>query len=176
LGDAVDAEFEAFGEDANDRVRAVKLDEGLEALVKMWNGERFDYQGRRVTARNAHFLPRSLQTPRIPIWVAGRWPRKAPFRRAARWDGAFPLGLVRGSTLKPDELRKVSDFIKSQRTTAGRYDIIATSGADGHLESEDTLLAYAGVGATWWMRDLWRWCNSRQELMAQVRAGPPQKV
>ena len=74
--------------------------------------------------------------------------------------------------MKPDELRKVSDFIKSQRTIVERYDIVATSGADGHLENEDTLLAYADAGATWWMQDMRRWCNSRQELIAQVRRGP----
>jgi hypothetical protein len=74
--------------------------------------------------------------------------------------------------LKPDELRKVSDFIKSQRTIAERYDIVATSGADGHLDNEDTLLAYADAGATWWMQDMRRWCNSRRELMVQVRRGP----
>jgi len=172
LGDAVDVEFESFGEDTDNNIRAAKLDEGLETLVRMWSGERFNYQGRYVTARNVQFLPRSLQTPRIPIWVAGRWPKQAPFRRAARWDGAFPLGPARGSTLKPDELRKVSDFIQSQRTITERYDIVATSGADGHLENEDTLLAYADAGATWWMQDMRRWCNSRRELMAQVRRGP----
>ena len=176
LGDAVDLEFESFGEDADINRRAVKLDEGLETLVRLWSGERFNYQGRYVGARNVQFLPRSLQTPRIPIWVAGRWPKRAPFRRAARWDGAFPLGLQRGSTLKPDELRAVSDFINSQRTAAGPYDIVATSGADGHIENQDTLLAYADAGATWWMQDMRRWCNSRQELMAQVRRGPPQRL
>ena len=37
LGDAVDVEFESFGEDTDNNIRAAKLDEGLETLVRMWS-------------------------------------------------------------------------------------------------------------------------------------------
>ena len=30
---------------------------------------------------------------RIPIWVAARWPNRRPLRRAARYDGVFPIDL-----------------------------------------------------------------------------------
>jgi hypothetical protein len=39
----------------------------------------------------ARFLPKPVQTHRVPIWVADMLPSKAPFRRAAKWDGVFPL-------------------------------------------------------------------------------------
>jgi hypothetical protein len=43
------------------RARTV-LDDGLTRLTELWSGE---------------FEPRPVQTPRIPIWVAGRWPHPA---------------------------------------------------------------------------------------------------
>src|SRR5450755_566714 len=71
------------------RVRAEKLDEGLAILVGLWSGEVFSHHGRYYTVDETVFRPRPLQRPRIPIWVAGRWPARPPFRRAARWDGVF---------------------------------------------------------------------------------------
>jgi hypothetical protein len=60
------------------RERARRLDDGLNRLTEFWAGE---------------FEPRPVQTPRIPIWVAARWPHRRPVRRAARWDGIFPIEL-----------------------------------------------------------------------------------
>ena len=51
---------------------------GLERLLAYWGGE---------------FEPRPIQQPRIPIWVAARWPNRRPLRRAARFDGVFPIDL-----------------------------------------------------------------------------------
>ena len=34
-----------------------------------------------------------MQRPRLPVWVAARWPNRRPLRRAARWDGLFPIDL-----------------------------------------------------------------------------------
>jgi alkanesulfonate monooxygenase SsuD/methylene tetrahydromethanopterin reductase-like flavin-dependent oxidoreductase (luciferase family) len=172
LGDPADMEFTSFGENSEDRIRAAKLDEGLEILVGLWRGERFSYQGEYYAVENVQFLPRSLQSPRIPIWVAGRWPRRRPFLRAARWDGVFPLGLSRGSKLNPDELQNVIAFIRDHRPSTSSYDVIATSGAEGHVEDHQVLSAYAAAGATWWMKDMRRWRNSRDELRIQIRKRP----
>jgi len=59
---------------------------------------------------DVRFLPKPVQHPRIPIWVAALWPKRAPFRRAARWDGVFPLKMeatgVFGS-MTPDDVREL---------------------------------------------------------------------
>ena len=172
LGDPASVEFESFGESSVDQIRAAKLDEGLDMLVGLWRGEAFSYQGQHYTARNVQFLPRAFQSPRIPIWVAGRWPRQVPFLRAARWDGVFPLGLSSGSKLSPEEIGHVATFIRSHRTDTSPFDVVATSGADGRMADSDTLLAYGAAGATWWMQDMRRWCNSRSELLAEIRKSP----
>ena len=78
LGSDRTGELEAFGEVVPARERAQLLDQGLERLSEYWAGE---------------FEPTPVQTPRIPVWVAGRWKsRRRPLERAARWDGFFPIG------------------------------------------------------------------------------------
>ncbi len=52
------------------------LDDGLEKLAAYWDGD---------------FEPRPVQQPRIPVWIASRWPSRRPLKRAARWDGMFPI-------------------------------------------------------------------------------------
>ncbi len=75
LGSDTSGELEPFGEELDPRKRAVMLDEGLDRLSELWAGE---------------FEPLPVQQPRIPVWLAGRWPNRWPLRRAARWDGFFP--------------------------------------------------------------------------------------
>jgi alkanesulfonate monooxygenase SsuD/methylene tetrahydromethanopterin reductase-like flavin-dependent oxidoreductase (luciferase family) len=83
-------DFEAFGEEADPKVRGEKLDEGLEVLARLWTGNPVTFQGKHYQVKDVKFLPKPLQTPRIPIWVAGYWPNRRPFRRAAQWEGVLP--------------------------------------------------------------------------------------
>jgi len=173
LGDPVEEEFSCFNESSEKRILAEKLDEGLEILVHLWTGKRFSLEGKHYKIRDVQFLPPSLQQPRIPIWVAGRWPRRQPILRAARWDGVFPLGIKRGSKLNPEELRQVTQFIKNHRQSNSPYDVIATSGADGEIPSADRLIEYESAGVTWWMNDVRKERNSCSELRKTIERGPP---
>ena len=80
LGSERTGEFDParFGEAGDPRERARLLDEGLERLLAYWGGE---------------FEPPPLQQPRIPIWIAARYPNRRPLRRAARYDGLFPIDM-----------------------------------------------------------------------------------
>jgi alkanesulfonate monooxygenase SsuD/methylene tetrahydromethanopterin reductase-like flavin-dependent oxidoreductase (luciferase family) len=163
------------------------LDEGLEVLTGLWSGDPFQHEGTHYHIRRAQFLPRSVQTPRIPIRVAGFWPQKAPFRRAARWDGMFGLGqnLPLTEMMKPEDVRAMVGFVQEQRSLAGLadqpFEVVhggISSGTD--QESDRTLaLAYAEVGVTWWLEHLvpnrWgSWDEWPLEAMRQrVRQGPP---
>ena len=91
LGEPADSEYERFGEDGSLKTRAAKLDEGLDVLTGLWSGEPFSYHGEHFRVEGARFLPRPVQQPRIPIWVGGQWPNRPPWRRAARWDGVYPI-------------------------------------------------------------------------------------
>jgi alkanesulfonate monooxygenase SsuD/methylene tetrahydromethanopterin reductase-like flavin-dependent oxidoreductase (luciferase family) len=85
LGGFPQEEFAAFGETGDAKVRAAKLDEGLEVLTGLWSGARFSYRGTQYRVHDAHFTPSPVQQPRIPIWVAGTWPIKAPFLGRTGW-------------------------------------------------------------------------------------------
>lgn len=70
-------EFSAFpGEAADDRERALLLDDGIEILTRLWSGEQVTYEGRRLSVEDARFLPTPVQQPRIPIWAAAFWPAR----------------------------------------------------------------------------------------------------
>ena len=80
------------------------LDEGLAVLTGLWSGEPFSFSGAHFKINDTCFIPAPVQLPRIPIWVAGTWPKRPPFRRAARYDGVIPVtGDIR-SSLSPAQL------------------------------------------------------------------------
>ena len=49
-----------------------------------------------------------MQQPRIPVWVASRWPNRRPLRRAARFRRAFPIDLP-----GPDALAELAAEVPS---------------------------------------------------------------
>lgn len=147
LGFPADAEFELFGEYSEDRVRAARLDEGLEVLAGLWTEERYVHHGEHFEVGPVTFTPRPVQQPRPPVWIAGWWPNKAPYRRAARWDGVVPE-LVGGSQPGIDDVRAISDFITEQRGSIGGFDIVL----NGHdVLSRPDLDDFASAGVTWWL-------------------------
>ena len=65
------AEFEAFGEAADPRTRATRLDESLEMLEALWTGKPVSYWGNQLVVRDVMMLPTPVQKPRIPVWCGG---------------------------------------------------------------------------------------------------------
>ena len=193
VGGPADVEFEYFGEDPADRVRADKLDEALEIIDGLQREESFQHDGAYFHLEAMTFLPRSVQTPRVPVWVAGFWPNKRPLRRAARWDGVFPLKIPStmqetGPTgdevsevkfsdtwLSPTELREIMAYVQQYRTTAGPYDVVASGGTpvDEPAQAREMVAEFREVGATWWLG----WLDEQRGTFAQmrehIRKGPP---
>lgn len=177
LGDTADADYAFFGEDPNPRVRAEKFDEGLDILAGLWSGKAFGYQGKHYQIEKVTFQPTPLQKPRIPVWVGGFWPNKAPFRRAARWDGVLPLKKTGGFFLGPDDLHELLAFIRQHRTNGSSYDA-AIIGTRHGLEKKPALVTKAlseleQAGATWWLQSLFMERNSLERMGAAIREGPP---
>jgi alkanesulfonate monooxygenase SsuD/methylene tetrahydromethanopterin reductase-like flavin-dependent oxidoreductase (luciferase family) len=146
LGFPPDVEFGTFGEPEDDRVRAAMLDEGLAVLAGLWSGEEFAFAGEHYSVRPTTFLPTPVQRPRIPVWVAGWWPNKRPFRRAARWDGVVPE-LVGGGTPTPDDVAEMTAFVAANRARDGPFDVAV----NGYSSSRDGMEPYEAAGATWWL-------------------------
>ena len=130
LGGGPQAEFAAFGEDADARVRAERLDEGLAVLDGLWSGEPFSFEGEHHRVERRAVPPRSVQQPRIAVWVAGRWPNRRPFRRAARWDGVFPVfeGVGSGEMAAAGALAEAVGYTRAQRPEgSGPFDVALES-------------------------------------------------
>jgi alkanesulfonate monooxygenase SsuD/methylene tetrahydromethanopterin reductase-like flavin-dependent oxidoreductase (luciferase family) len=184
LGEPPDRDFGTFGEDENPKVRARKLDEGLAILDGLWTGQPFSFQGDYFTVRQTTFLPRPAQSPRIPIWVGGGWDKHAPMRRAARWDGYFPLKWRGMGTV--EEWGGIRDYLQQHRESAAAFDLVQggeTPGDDLSLAT-DIVGPYTQVGVTWWVEhiDPWRYGLGWDELLTQeavarmnerIRQGPP---
>ncbi len=173
LGYPPDAEFELLGEDPDDRVRAAKLDEGLEVLTRLWSGEVVDFEGEHFRVRDTQFLPAPLQRPRIPIWVAGVWPTRRPFRRAARWDGVFPHGYEDDGSLRPlrpEEFPAMLGYVTAQRETDGPFDVLASGVADG---DPAVVEPFDQAGATWWVESDEGAPGWQERMLERIRSGPP---
>lgn len=53
-------DFEAFGEDAEPKVRGDTLDEALTVLTGLWSGRRFNFHGQHFQVNNVWFLLRPV--------------------------------------------------------------------------------------------------------------------
>jgi alkanesulfonate monooxygenase SsuD/methylene tetrahydromethanopterin reductase-like flavin-dependent oxidoreductase (luciferase family) len=140
-------ELARFGEDPDPRRRAVLLDEGLEAIVGLWSGEPFDLDGVLVDVEDATFLPRPVQSPRVPIWVACEWPHRRPLARAARYDGVAPIKILRGEYrfMEPADVRAIVGEIATRRGSAEGFDVAVLTGPPPHASPAE----FADAGATW---------------------------
>jgi alkanesulfonate monooxygenase SsuD/methylene tetrahydromethanopterin reductase-like flavin-dependent oxidoreductase (luciferase family) len=173
-------EYEDFGEDPDARVRAARLDEGLAIIDALWSGQAVAHRGEHYSVSTEPFLPRPLQRPRIPVWIAGRWPARRPFRRAARWDGVFPTreGVGHDQTMTPAQLREIVEYTRSHRETEGAFDVVLEGQTAGNDPAVDLGLVegYAEAGLTWWIEKLGWFRGSVEQVRARIAAGPPARA
>ena len=182
LGAPVADEYGTFGEATDLRQLAAHLDEGLEALNLLWSGEPVTFRGEHVVVDDVAFLPTPVQRPRVPIWVAGIWPAKAPMRRAARWDGAVPILAEpdgsRSRSPDPAAVAEIREFLAASRAAAGRqsepFDLVirGTTPADP-AGATDLLAPLAAVGATWWEECAPDHLEQATPMFRRVDQGPP---
>jgi alkanesulfonate monooxygenase SsuD/methylene tetrahydromethanopterin reductase-like flavin-dependent oxidoreductase (luciferase family) len=168
-------EYSTYGESPDDKLHGAMLDEGLDVLMRLWSGERVSYTGQHYQLHDALFLPTPLQQPRIPIWIAGVWPFKKPFQRAARWDGVCPLKHPY-QLMQPDDIREMLASIRQFRMNNESFDVLASGNTSGTEQQKDLdlIMSYAEAGATWWQESFAG--SDSQELeavRARIRRGPP---
>jgi alkanesulfonate monooxygenase SsuD/methylene tetrahydromethanopterin reductase-like flavin-dependent oxidoreductase (luciferase family) len=168
-------DFSLFGEESDPKVRAERLDESLEIITGLWTGKPFSFEGRHHSIREVTFLPTPVQTPRIPIWVGGMWPAKAPMRRAAKWDGVCPSRMW-PDVLTPVDLHELLEYIESFRGDLRNFDVSVGGQTNGgnKRKDEDTLAPWIGAGVTWWFEEINAWRAKANELEARIRRGPPE--
>jgi alkanesulfonate monooxygenase SsuD/methylene tetrahydromethanopterin reductase-like flavin-dependent oxidoreductase (luciferase family) len=137
------SEYSITGEELDDRRRARMLDEALDILQAAWSGELVRHRGEHYTVDAMRFLPRPMQRPGIPIWVAGFYGKSKPLRRAIRYQGFFPVGLEH-----PDQLAEIAGELTRLRREMGR-DATGSFDIAVELEPGSDPAPFAAAGATW---------------------------
>jgi alkanesulfonate monooxygenase SsuD/methylene tetrahydromethanopterin reductase-like flavin-dependent oxidoreductase (luciferase family) len=177
---AIATDLPDTGEVTELRARAERMDEGIDLIRALWQGQT-EYHGRHYryqTGRadlNAAVRPAQ---PRIPIWVVGVWPRPKSMRRVLRCDGIIPQYEVDGRAAGPGDARAVRTWLAEHGAGPG-FDMVA----EGETPAGDLAAAAAAVGpwaeagCTWWLETRWEMPHNSAERMAQIRerlaAGPP---
>ncbi len=148
-------EFEDLGEERAHKVRGAMLDEALDVVTGLWSGESFSYEGQHYQVRDQRFLPTPVQQPRIPIWVGGFYPHRAPMCRAAKWDGAYLL--YSDSPQEQDEIRAAVGTMRDLRgDNSAPFEVVylgrPTSGTDRQAAAA-IVREYADLGVTYWLEN-----------------------
>jgi alkanesulfonate monooxygenase SsuD/methylene tetrahydromethanopterin reductase-like flavin-dependent oxidoreductase (luciferase family) len=180
---AIATDLPDTGEVTELRARAERMDEGIDLIRALWQGQT-EYHGRhyryRTSRADLNAAVRPVQ-PRIPIWVVGAWPRPKSMRRVLRCDGIIPQYEVDGRAEGPDDARAVRAWLTGHGAGPG-FDMVA----EGETPADDPAAAAAAVGpwaeagCTWWLETRWEMPHNSAERMAQIRerltAGPPSAV
>ena len=167
LGNDNGRELSAFGEVLDPVARGRLLDESLEILTGLWSGARVTNSG-SLTVDDVRFLPGPVS--HIPVWVGGTWPNKPPLRRAARYDGMFPIGEAMRS---PADVEVLLAAVRELRGDTEGFDVVL-QGRDARHEdgSAADFEALAAAGATWWLEAL-QPTDTLAQAYATITAGPP---
>jgi hypothetical protein len=176
LGGEESCDYERFGESADPKVLAERLDESLEIISGLWSGKEFSYKKGKYyeVGKPTLFLPTPIQRPRVPIWVGGMWPRKGPFKRAAKWDGTIPLKAP-GNLLQPSDLSEIVSYVNNLRKESTNFDVAVIGWTTGknRAANAEKVSRYAKAGATWWLESLYTQRDSQERMLARIRLGPP---
>ncbi len=159
--DRFGGELSATGEQLDDRRRGQMLDEALEILTAAWSGRSVCHHGEHYIVDGVQFLPRPVRQ-RVPVWVAGLPGKIRPLRRAARYDGFFPVNLEH-----PGQLAGITAAITGLRQdTTAPYDIAIA------LPPGTDPAPYATAGATWWLAEFDPEAVSLDQVRGVIRDGP----
>jgi alkanesulfonate monooxygenase SsuD/methylene tetrahydromethanopterin reductase-like flavin-dependent oxidoreductase (luciferase family) len=177
---ATDEELPATGELTDLRARADRLDEGIDLIRALWDGET-SYHGQHYQYEAGQFDLASTVRPaqqRIPLWVVGVWPRPKSMRRVLRCDGIIAQYRLGERAAAPQDARAIRTWLASHGAKAAT-DLVA----DGETPADDAaaaaarVAAWAEAGCTWWLETRWEMPDAGPGATDRIRerlaAGPP---
>lgn len=175
LGDPADPTYDRFAEETDLRRRSQILDEALDVIAGLWSGETFSYAGKHFRVRDVKLVLKPVQSPRIPIWVGGQWPKRGPARRALRWDRFCPYKSPPGvpwEDLGADDVRAIRQAAERGAAAAGAFEI--SVGGRERRDDWDRERAWirsvAEAGATWWTE--WMPPRDLAAMRTAIERGP----
>jgi alkanesulfonate monooxygenase SsuD/methylene tetrahydromethanopterin reductase-like flavin-dependent oxidoreductase (luciferase family) len=159
-------------EEPNVRLKAKKLDEGLAVLTGLWSGRPLSFDGDYYHLHDVTLSVTPRQSPRIPIWVSGGWPRPpaTQLRRMLRWDG-----VIFSSTADTQGLK---EFLDGQRTTTTPFDLVTEGETPGNDRARaiEIVRPRTEAGFNWWLEAVWGTPESGgglEGIRTRIRQGPP---
>ena len=177
---APDTGFDKVGEETDRKVRAKMLDEGLDVLTGLWSGHPFSYS-EHYHIQDVTFSPTPLQSPRIPIWVVGAWPRMKSMRRVLRYDGVLPMKMNDDGSfaeMTPADIQAMKTFIDEQRSQTSPFDIVmeGETPGDDYEKAAAIVGPLAQAGVTWWLEAVWASPQTRgglEDMRTRIKQRPP---
>lgn len=182
---AVDKVLGHTGEETDRRRRAELLDEGLDLIANLWNGD-LRFAGQHftmdLTARDdLAAVANPVQQPRVPIWVVGAWPRPKSMRRVLRCDGLLPAVMDESGhrDIAPDDIVAIRHWLDEHGGVRPGFDIVmeGETPAGEADRAAAIVVPWADVGCSWWLETRWQMPHHVPERMRQERerleAGPP---
>jgi len=178
-----------FGEVTDRKLRAERMDEGLEILQGLWKGQPFAFEGKHyhVKPLEGDITPPPappLQKPRIPIWVVGAINRERSLRRVLKYDGLLPTLATTTGTVEdaiaftPEDLRKALDWVLPRREIETPLDVIVENQTPGDDPARGARIVKPGAdaGATWHMESMWGAmveADGQERVFKRIQQGPP---
>lgn len=153
-------EFAKFGESEEERPRAELLDEGLDVIRALLDGEVVHHRGAHFDVDGVQLRPAPER--HVPIWIGGM--SKRARARAARFDGWFADTATNdGMNTMPDEFARMLDGYEF-----GDVAVMGYSEPDDH----DVRAAYEAAGATWWIEQIHDKRGDLDGMRRRIEAGP----
>lgn len=162
IGDDGDVgEFSKFGEITDARERGRMLGEGLVVLTGLLSGEPVNHRGEHYSVKDVTFQPTSQREGGIPIWLAARWPNRAPIRRAARFGGVIVIQM-------PDsaDVGALRERLSDDGADLEHFDIVVT----GFIGDDPSPWARAGVD--WFLSWIGPYHMDYDEVREMIVEGP----
>lgn len=174
--------WQSFPDEVTDaKARAGMLDETIDILSRMYQGEQFDYDGKHYHVKltlldQQYFPPKPIHQPRIPLWAPLIWPREGSKKRILKCDGLFaekwgPDG--KPEEVTPQDIREIKAYVEANRTLTTPFDIVIGSGRNelDHTQQRNRILSFMEAGVTWWIDELWD--AAGEKIIEHIRQGPP---
>jgi probable F420-dependent oxidoreductase len=98
--------------------RGARLSESIEALRKLWTGEKVSHQGRFFSFKDIQMLPKPVQPGGPPIWCGGR--SDAALRRAARQGDGWISYVVTADMYRAG-MEKIAGFVQQSGRELARF-------------------------------------------------------
>ena len=170
-----DGGFYKVGEAMDLKTRAQLMDESLQIMDGLWTGKPFSFKGEHYHVDDMTMLPVPVQSPRVPIWVVGVWPKEKSMRRTLQWDGIIPQRYKAGPSDVPDPdfVRTIKAYVDENHPQPDKFDIISGGTTPGRSKKRavETARSFMEAGATWWVES--DWSANRKKILARIHQGPP---